>query len=205
MSDVMVLLDEKTQECRKLYSVMKQLDEATGRGRNHHHQPTPTAAPQGTGTSTPARGPVSVSANPPASSSKTTSTQTGKALGEEDVLATKRNLVAKLENLLEEASTASRDFSEPDSGKTEDEAKEDGPPRTEKEADSDVGENGSAARVRELESANEALRKANCDLLARVGDLEAQLARARKDQRDCLDAVTRADQLILKVLSQNKV
>ena len=29
LNDVMTLLDEKTQECRKLYALMKQLDEAS--------------------------------------------------------------------------------------------------------------------------------------------------------------------------------
>jgi len=49
-----------------------------------------------------------------------------------------------------------------------------------------------------------ALQQENHLLSARIQKLEAENARMKKDQRECLEAVNKADQLILKVLSQQQ-
>ena len=55
-----------------------------------------------------------------------------------------------------------------------------------------------------LRGENMALQQENHLLSARIQKLEAENARMKKDQRECLEAVNKADQLILKVLSQQQ-
>ena len=168
MSEVMSLLDEKTQECRELYAMMKRLDEdakrggtkvgaEVGGGVGHHgvvkalpqrHHPRHRRQPA-------AEASTSDHPRPPPAPD---------APGAE-------LLVSKLEALLAEA----KGGAEASGGSTESEA---------------------AALRRE----NAELRRENELLVERCHGLQRDLDGAKRDQRDCLEAVRKADRLILQVL-----
>ncbi|UPR04782.1 hypothetical protein HOP50_18g81270 [Chloropicon primus] len=201
LADVMVLLDEKTQECRKLYTIMKQLDQASkaGSGVQSETSDLLRATPLAPSTSGPnetsigrASGPrqgkqqdlsqdrrkpdplVSLSASPSlGENAQATScgTQTPPRSKQGRVNSSKDEFISKLEDLLLEAKGSRFSATDQDDARF--------------------------LQLEEVKRENLELHRANQELVERCERLEHEL-------RDCLEAVRKADQLILKVMSQQQ-
>lgn len=232
VSEVLLLLDEKTQECRELYSIMKQLDQASSGpsattadpagpssrvdppleralanartledfrqpSRPHHHHPLhhrdgkqkqPQDQNQDHHCSMPSR----------SACTQTPQQSYGKRCKSRPAgVDEKEKLVAKLEMILLEAKR------EPSSEQAEMLHVPSTSSSTSALGTTVVGASGISV-LETLRGENMALQQENHLLSARIQKLEAENARMKKDQRECLEAVNKADQLILKVLSQQQ-